>query len=77
MGNAVKTHFLIPLTRSPAVVWLIATGFVLPKNYCSSNFTNHRRAVNESFPRTILKNRTDKWPLVTRLLGKPLSGVVT
>lgn len=36
-----KTLFLIPLTRFPGFVWLIATGFLLPKRIASDRSTRN------------------------------------
>jgi hypothetical protein len=36
-----KTLFLIPLTRFPGFVWLIATGFLLPKTIVADRSTRH------------------------------------
>jgi hypothetical protein len=36
-----KTLFLIPLTRFPGFIWLIATGFLLPKTIATGRDTRH------------------------------------
>src|SRR6266566_5980724 len=36
-----KTLFLIPLTRFPGFVWLIATGFLLPKTIVADRSSHH------------------------------------
>jgi hypothetical protein len=36
-----KTLFLIPLTRFPGFVWLVATGFLLPKTTVADRSTQH------------------------------------
>jgi hypothetical protein len=36
-----KALFLIPLTRFPGFIWLIATGFLLPKTIVTDRSTRH------------------------------------
>jgi len=36
-----KALFLIPLTRFPAFIWLIATGFLLPKTFVADRSNRH------------------------------------
>jgi hypothetical protein len=36
-----KALFLIPLTRFPGFIWLIATGFLLPKMTVADRSTRH------------------------------------
>jgi hypothetical protein len=46
-----KTLFLITLTRFPGFVWLIATGFLLPKTIVADRSTGHAPNVAEIPPR--------------------------